>query len=136
MHAWPVLRNFTSAAPLAACSGSASSNTMNGAWPPSSSDTRFSWLRRVRRSIALPTSVEPVKRELAHAGGSRAARRDRAPDPAGRDEVDDTRRADPASASTSNIAIAHSGVCSAGFSTIVQPAASAGATFRVIIEIG
>ena len=41
MHACPVLRNFTAAAPLAACTGSASSNTMNGACPPSSMLTRF-----------------------------------------------------------------------------------------------
>ena len=41
MQAWPVLSNFTMAAPLAARAGSASSKTMNGAWPPSSIDTRF-----------------------------------------------------------------------------------------------
>ena len=34
------------------------------------------------------------------------------------------------------MASAESGVCSAGFSTIVQPAASAGADFRVTIADG
>ena len=42
----------------------------------------------------------------------------------------------PASSKTRNVSTAHSGVCSAGFTTIVHPAASAGATFRVIIEMG
>ena len=37
---------------------------------------------------------------------------------------------------TLNVSIAHNGVCSAGFKMKVQPAASAGAIFRVIIEIG
>jgi hypothetical protein len=35
-----------------------------------------------------------------------------------------------------NASIAVRGVASAGFNTKVQPAASAGPTFRVIIEIG
>ncbi len=42
----------------------------------------------------------------------------------------------PASSKTRNVSTAHSGVCSAGFTIIVHPAASAGATFLVIIEIG
>jgi hypothetical protein len=42
----------------------------------------------------------------------------------------------PASSNTRNVSTAQSGVCSAGFTTIVHPAASAGATFRVIIDTG
>ena len=42
----------------------------------------------------------------------------------------------PASSASTAIASAESGVCSAGFSTIVQPAASAGAALRVTIADG
>ena len=42
----------------------------------------------------------------------------------------------PASSASAAIASADSGVCSAGLSTIVQPAASAGAVFRVGIAAG
>ena len=38
---WPMLRNFETIAPSTAASRSASSNTMNGALPPSSSPTFF-----------------------------------------------------------------------------------------------
>src|ERR1700749_4484457 len=41
MQAWPVLRNLTRAAPLAARAASASCRTMKGAWPPGSIETRF-----------------------------------------------------------------------------------------------
>ena len=42
----------------------------------------------------------------------------------------------PARSASSAMASAESGVCSAGFSTTVQPAARAGATLRVIIALG
>ena len=42
----------------------------------------------------------------------------------------------PASMKQSKIALAHSGVASAGFNTRVQPAANAGPIFRVSIDIG
>ena len=42
----------------------------------------------------------------------------------------------PARSASSASASADSGVCSAGLTTTVQPAASAGATLRVIIAIG
>src|SRR6185503_11120896 len=42
----------------------------------------------------------------------------------------------PASSKISNRSTADSGVCSAGLSTIVFPAATAGASLRVIIELG
>src|SRR5581483_1263316 len=42
----------------------------------------------------------------------------------------------PASSASTASASADSGVCSAGFSTIVQPAASAGAALRVTIADG
>src|SRR5215207_11527028 len=62
-HVCPMLRIFEATAPSTAASRSASSKTMNGAWPPSSRLRRFivsaAW--RIR---SLPTSVEPVKESL------------------------------------------------------------------------
>ena len=57
---WPALRNFDAARTLTARSTSASSNTIAGAWPPSSMVTRFMW-RPASDASCLPTAVEPVK---------------------------------------------------------------------------
>ena len=133
MQAWPVFRNLTRDAPRAACAGSASGNTMNGACPPSSSETRLicaaaPWASR------LPTSVDPVKVSLRTAGLARNS----SPTTLARDAV--TRLTTPAGTPTScrirNTSTAHSGVCCAGLSTTVQPAASAGPIFLVSIETG
>ena len=133
MQAWPVLRNLTSAAPRAACAGSASGNTMNGACPPSSSDTRL-MCPAAPPASCLPTSVEPVKVSLRTAGLVRNS----SPTSQGRSVV--TRFTTPAGMPTScrirNISTAHSGVCSAGLSTTVQPAASAGPIFLVSMDTG
>ena len=133
MQAWPVFRNLTSDAPRAAWAGSASGNTMNGACPPSSSDTRLicaaaPWASR------LPTSVEPVKVSLRTAGLARNS----SPTILARSAV--TRFTTPAGIPTScrmrNTSTAHNGVCCAGLSTTVQPAARAGPIFLVSMEIG
>ena len=50
--------------------------------------------------------------------------------------IDSTPGGTPASSASAAIASAESGVCSAGFSTIVQPTASAGADFLVTIAEG
>src|SRR5574343_519271 len=59
-HVWPALRYLLANAPSTAESMSASSNTMNGALPPNSSDSFLTvgalWAIRMR-----PTSVLPVK---------------------------------------------------------------------------
>src|SRR6187455_2191850 len=60
---WPALRYLLAIAPSTALSMSASSNTMNGALPPSSIDTFFTLDAHLAISI-LPTSVEPVKVSL------------------------------------------------------------------------
>ena len=83
-----------------------------------------------------PTSVEPVNdrwRTVSLAHSARPISIERAPSavitlstPAGT----------PARCASSASASALSGVCSAGLITTVQPAASAGATLRVIIDIG
>ena len=104
---------------------------MTGDLPPSSSVTRFR-LPLAARMIDLPTSVEPVNEILSTSGmlGKRRAGLALAGD-----DVDDAlgeaglehQLAQPS---------AESGVCSAGFSTAVQPAASAGATFETAIMSG
>ena len=67
MHVCPELRNLHVIAPATASSRSASSKTMNGAFPPSSSEIFLRpgahWAMR-----SLPTSVEPVKPSLRTAG--------------------------------------------------------------------
>jgi hypothetical protein len=105
---------------------------MKGALPPSSSDSRFS-VGAPCAASTRPTSVEPVKLSLRTAGCEVSSPpMARAPPvitlrtPAGT----------PARVASSASANADNGVCAAGLTTIVQPAASAGATLRVIIAAG
>src|ERR1700677_1235197 len=65
----PMLRNFEIIAPSTAASTCASSKTMNGALPPSSSPTFFTVPAACAIST-LPTSVEPVKPTTRTAGCS------------------------------------------------------------------
>jgi len=106
---------------------------MKGAWPPSSIETRFMDGAAIAMS-ALPTSVEPVNVSLRTDGLVSSSR----PIGTGSDAV--TRLTTPGGRPTSskilNTSTAHSGVCSAGLSTTVQPAARAGPSFRVSIETG
>src|SRR5271166_5699813 len=64
---WPALRYFEAMAPLTAASISASSKTMNGALPPSSSESFLTVPAHCCISN-LPTSVEPVKVSLRTIG--------------------------------------------------------------------
>ena len=128
----PVLRNFEAIAPSTASSRSASSNTISGALPPSSSDT-FLIVPAHFAISCLPTSVEPVKVSLRMIGfvASSSPTTEALPGstlktPGGR----------PARSPSSASASAESGVALAGFSTIVQPAARAGPALRGIIAIG
>jgi len=130
---WPALRNLLAIAPATAASRSASSKTTNGACPPSSSETRTTFSALCRSRIR-PTSVLPVKltcrtcrlskNVAAIAGASIPG------------TTFSTPAGSPASAASSAIASALRGVCSAGFTTCVQPAASAGPILRVTIAIG
>ncbi len=106
---------------------------MKGALPPSS---RLSFLI-VGAHCAIstrPVSVEPVNERwrttsLSHSTLPTSEERSVGTTlrtPAGR----------PARCVSSARASAHSGVCPGGFTTTVQPAASAGATLRVIIATG
>jgi hypothetical protein len=120
---WPVLRYFEAMAPSTAASRSASSKTMKGALPPSSSET-FLMVGAHCAMSSRPTSVEPVKDSLRTIGlpvssppiFGAAAPVTTLKTPGG---IPARCPARPAPA--------RSGVCSAGFTTMVQPAASAGA---------
>ena len=69
---WPALRNLEARMPSTARSRSASSNTMKGALPPSSSDSFL--MVGAHCSISVrPTSVEPVKLSLRTASLSHRA---------------------------------------------------------------
>ena len=60
MQTWPALRYLKAAMVSAAFSGSASSNTTTGEWPPSSMVARFMPLA-ASPARCLPTGIEPVK---------------------------------------------------------------------------
>ena len=130
---WPALRNLLAMAPATALSRSASSNTMNGACPPSSSDTRTTLAALLARRIR-PTSVLPVKLTCRTVRLSKNA----SVMPGASSPVTTLRTpaGKPASTESSAMASAESGVCSAGFTTCVQPAASAGPILRVTMATG
>ena len=132
---WPALRYLLTRAPSTALSTSASSKTMKGALPPSSRliflMVGAHWAARMR-----PTSVEPVKdrwrtTSLSHSTWPMAMERC-----ASALSTFSTPGGMPARKASSAQARAESGVASAGLMTTGQPAASAGATLRVIMAMG
>ena len=133
MHVCPALRNFATSAPATAASMSASSNTMRGAFPPSSSDMRFT-LSALCCMSSFPTRVDPVKEILRTSGwlvsvwatGAGSFEVMTWKTPAGK----------PASSARHSSASADKGVSSDGFRMITHPAASAGAALRVIMPLG
>ncbi len=133
VHASPTFRILAIIAPSIASSTSASSKTRNGALPPSSIET----LRTLSAAWAIslrPTSVEPVKESLRRRG-SPITGSETSPDFL--DVI--TLRTPPGSPQSSSSfarASIESGVCCAGFTTIVQPAARAGPIFLVPIAFG
>src|SRR6202166_3737970 len=129
---WPMLRYFETMAPSTAASISASSNTTNGALPPSSSPSFFTPTEACWYKI-FPTSVDPVKPTKRTAGCSHNTLpiSDELPV-----KMLNTPFGTPAFSASATKASAVSGVSLAGFSTTVQPAASAGDTLRGIIEHG
>ena len=104
-----------------AASMSASGRITLGDLPPSSSVTRLS-ARPALAPISRPTAVEPVKAILSTPGWSTSA----APVEPSPVRTLSTPGGKPTSSASSPRRSALSGVCSAGLSTIVQPAASAG----------
>ena len=128
---WPWLNQMASTTPSTAASRSASSCTMKGDFPPSSSDS-FLAEPAVALRMMRPTSVEPVKAILSTCGCSTSAA-PVAPSPV---TMLTTPGGRPASRQISAKASAVKGVNSAGFSTTVLPAASAGAIFQASISSG
>jgi hypothetical protein len=114
----------------AASSRSASSNTITGALPPSSRCTRLTW-SAAACATAMPAPTLPVIETICGIGWlTSAAPVSRSPHttlntPAGRN-----------SAISSAIHAVLAGVVSDGLSTIVLPAASAGAHFHTAIIAG
>ena len=129
---WPVLRYLLAIAPFTASSRSASSNTMNGALPPSSMLVFFTVGAHCASSFA-PTSVDPVKVSLRTSGLEVSS----APSsPAGPVMTLQTPGGKPARSASAAMASAENGVWLAGRTTPVQPAAQPGPVFRVIIAAG
>ena len=128
-----MLRILAIIAPSTASSRSASSKIRNGALPPSSIET-LSTLSAAWAISLRPTSVEPVKESLRSRGSSMIGFEI---------SLDDepvttlrTPAGSPQSASSLASASIDSGVCWAGLTTIVQPAAIAGPILRVPIAVG
>src|ERR1700733_15598692 len=127
-----MLRYSETIVPSTAASLSASSNTTNGALPPSSSPSFFTPTEACLYRI-LPTSVDPVKPTKRTAGCAQSTSPIGGASPV---MTLKTPLGTPAFSASAISAKALSGVSLAGLSTTVQPAASAGDTFRVIIEFG
>ncbi len=133
VHASPMLRILASIAPSTAASRSASAITRNGAFPPSSIETRSSCWADCSTS-RRPIAVDPVKVSL-RTRGSRISGSITAPL---REVVItfSTPSGSPASRMIPASAYIDNGVCAAGFTSIVQPAATAGPILRVPIANG
>src|SRR5277367_1179363 len=131
-HTWPALKKIAPADPPATAFGSASGSTIIGDLPPSSSDTRLT-VSVALLLISLPTSVEPVNAILSTPGCATRAAPVVSPSPV---RILTTPGGKPASRISSPKRSADNSVCSAGFSTQVQPAASAGPSFHAAMASG
>src|SRR5215472_17173654 len=105
---------------------------MNGALPPSSSDSFLIVLAHCAIST-LPVSVDPVNESLRTMGFEVSSAPISAADPV---ITLKTPLGTPARSASSASASAENGVCDAGLRTTAQPAAMAGAALRVIIASG
>ncbi len=131
-HTSPWLPKMPQALPGMASARSASAKTMLGLFPPSSRVTRFSESAQVRM-MCWPIALEPVKLILSTSGCSSRGWPASGPRPV---STLSTPAGTPASSAARARPRAVRGVCSAGFSTTVQPAARAGATFWLAISRG
>src|SRR5208282_1593560 len=132
VQTWPALKKIAPALPPATACGSASGSTIIGDLPPSSSDTRLR-LSVALLLISLPTSVEPVNAILSTPACATSAAPVVSPSPV---KMLTTPGGKPASRIRSPRRSADSGVCSAGFSTQVQPTARAGPNFQAAMANG
>ncbi|MNS96954.1 hypothetical protein D3C72_1312720 [compost metagenome] len=128
MQAWPWLWKMAQALPFTAACRLASSNTMLGPLPPSSSCTFFR-LPALACTMRRPVAVLPVKAILAISGCSAMYWPATLPRPG---SMLTTPGGTPASAISSAMRSDVSGVISAGFITMQLPAASAGAIFQLV----
>ena len=131
-QSWPALPKTAPGAAAAAAWMSASANTTLADLPPSSKVTRLI-VCAAPAAIVRPTAVEPVKATLATSGCSTSRCPQVRPGPA---TTLTTPSGIPASTAIRSNSIAVSGVSSAGLSTTVLPAASAGASFHAAIVRG
>src|ERR1700681_2547001 len=115
-----------------AASKSASAKKILGDFPPSSSVTRFT-VSAASFTMILPTAADPVKAILFTSGCLTRGDPQLSPNPV-------IMLTTPFGSPTSSNHLASSstvkGVCSAGFKTQVQPAASAGASFHAAMVNG
>ena len=108
---------------------------MNGALPPSSSESFFRVGAHCSISL-MPTPVEPVNdnlRTMGLAHSSAPTSRERS---ASAGSTLNSPAGMPARSASTASASALNGVCGAGLSTMAQPAANAGPALRVIIAAG
>src|SRR2546430_5357401 len=129
---WPALRYLEAIEPSTAASRSASSNTINGALPPSSSES-FLIVSALCFMSKRPTSVEPVKVTL------RTSELEVISPPIAFElpvNTLNTPAGIPARSAKTASAKAENGVALAGFATMVQPEANAGPAFRAIMAAG
>src|SRR3984957_13180148 len=124
--------NTPKSAPSTAASQSAPSKKIFGDLPPSSRVTRFK-VSAALLTISLPTAALPVKAILSTPGCATSAAPQVSPKPF---TILTTPGGKPTSANQFANSSAVRGVCSAGLSTHVQPAASAGASFHAAINNG
>ena len=128
---WPeLLKQWRT--PRVTAFASASAKMMFAPLPPSSSVTRLI-VSAALLVISLPARVEPVKLTISTSGWTESWLPTPGPSPFTRLK---TPAGIPAASTISAKTYEESGATSEGFSTTVQPAASAGATFRTTWFIG
>ena len=125
---WPELVHMPARSRVMTSSKSASSRMMFADLPPSSCATRFT-VGAALRATSMPARVEPVNDTMSTSGCDASGTPTLTPSPFTRLN---TPAGTPAASRISAKMIAFSGATSDGLSTIVQPAASAGATLHAI----
>ena len=127
-HDWPEFTYIAATSRVITASRSASSSTMLADLPPSSCATRLT-VGAALRATSMPARVDPVNDTIWTSGCAESAAPTVGPSPWTRLK---TPAGTPASARISATMTALSGAISDGLRTIVQPAASAGATLAPI----
>src|SRR5215469_13878539 len=129
---WPVVPNAPQSAPSVARSRLASSSTIIGFLPPSSSEQCLKLLAAVVPMV-LPTALDPVKEIARTSGCSSSGKPASGPNPL---TMLITPLGTPASASVRTRLKVERGVSCAGLITQVLPQTSAGSSFHEGIAMG